>query len=83
MVELEVMVDSDSLVLRDRQAAWIAAIEPRSSEPPQSVLKLFAPDRAVVISGAHRGETAEFLRDGAGKVAFMRWDGRLSARITP
>ena len=83
MVELEVMVDSDSLVLRDRQAAWIAAIEPRPSEPPQSVLKLFAPDRAVVISGAHRGETAEFLRDGAGKVAFMRWDGRLSARITP
>jgi CubicO group peptidase (beta-lactamase class C family) len=83
MVELDVAVQGDALVLQDRQAAWIADIEPRASNPPPSLLQLFAPDRAVVLSGAHRGETAEFLRDGAGKVAWMRWDGRLSARIDP
>jgi hypothetical protein len=83
MVELDLQVDGDRLLLQDRQAAWIAAIEPRASNPPPSVLQLYAPDRAVVVSGAHRGETAEFLRDGAGKVAWMRWDGRLSARIDP
>jgi hypothetical protein len=83
MAEFDVAVDGGTLVLHDRQAAWIAALEPRGADPPASVLQLFAPDRAVVISGSHRGETAEFLRDGSGNVAWMRWDGRLSARTGP
>ena len=46
-------------------------------------MQLFAPDRAVVTEGAHRGETAQFIRAENGQVAWMRWDGRLSARIQP
>lgn len=80
LVELELVVSGDTLVLEERQAAWIAALQPRTVSAPRSVLQLFAPDRAVVVVGARRGETAEFLRNGAGAVAFMCWDGRLSAR---
>lgn len=81
MVELDVTVERESLWVHDRQAPWIAALEPRNADPPPAPMHLFAPDRAVVTAGAHRGETAEFIRDGTGNVAWMRWDGRLSARI--
>ncbi|MCA9831453.1 MAG: serine hydrolase domain-containing protein [Dehalococcoidia bacterium] len=81
MVELEVKAEGDTLWVHDRQAAWIAALEPRAVDPPPAPMQLFAPDRAVVTEGAHRGETAEFIRAGSGQVAWMRWDGRLSARI--
>ena len=82
MVELDVEAAADSLFVHDRQAAWIAALEPRAVDPPPSRLQLFAPDRAVVVEGPHQGETAEFLRDEQGNVTFMRWDGRLSARTS-
>ncbi len=82
MVELDVDAKGDSLLVHDRQAAWIAALEPRASNPPPSRLQLFAPDRAVVVEGPHQGETAEWLRDDDGNVTFMRWDGRLSARTS-
>jgi hypothetical protein len=83
MAEFDLELDGDALVLHDHQATWIAALEPRGADPPPSVLQLCAPDRAMVVAGAHRGETAEFLRDGQGNVAWMRWDGRLSARTGP
>lgn len=83
MVELHVKAEGETLWVHDRQAAWIAALEPRATNPPPAPMRLFAPDRAVVTDGAHRGETAEFLRDRDGQVAWMRWDGRLSARVQP
>jgi hypothetical protein len=82
MVELDVETQGDSVLVHDRQAAWIAALEPRATNPPPSRLQLFAPDRAVVVEGPHQGETAEWLRDRDGNVTFMRWDGRLSARTS-
>lgn len=45
-------------------------------------LAFTARDRAVVVAdGPRKGERAEFLRDANGAIAFMRWDGRLAARI--
>ncbi|NIR59034.1 MAG: hypothetical protein GWO02_05695 [Gammaproteobacteria bacterium] len=80
IAELELHVEGGALVLHDRQPGWLAEVAPRAVEPPPSRLELVAHDRAVVRDGPHRGETAEFLRDGNGAVAFLRWDGRLSRR---
>jgi CubicO group peptidase (beta-lactamase class C family) len=81
LAELYVTVEDGALVVQDRQPAWRAAIEPRDVDPPPAHVKLFAPDRGVVIDGAHRGERCEFLRGDDGAVAWLRWDGRLSARV--
>jgi hypothetical protein len=78
--ELEVTATTDGLLVRDRQPAWLAAIESREVDPPPSPVQLFAPDRGVVTGGARRGETCEFARDADGRVTWMRWDGRISLR---
>ena len=43
-------------------------------------LTFTAPDRMAVIEGPRRGERAEFLRGADGRIAFLRWDGRLARR---
>lgn len=62
----------------ERMREFIAA-----SEPPPFSAALISPGRAVVLDGARRGETCEFLRDESGTVAWMRWDGRLSRKTAP
>ena len=54
-----------------------------ASEPPPFTAALVAPGQAVVLDGARRGERCEFLCDESGKVAWMRWDGRLSRKLRP
>ena len=48
-------------------------------DPPVR-LAFYAPDRTVVMEGSHAGERCEFLRDGDGRIAWLRWDGRLARR---
>lgn len=49
--------------------------------PPQPApIAFYAPDRAVVLEGSHRGERCEFLRDASGAIEWMRWDGRIARR---
>jgi hypothetical protein len=81
LAELHIEAGPDGLTLYDYQPAWLAAIEPRDVDPPPSPVVLFAEDRGVVTGGPRRGERCEFIRDGSGAVAWLRWDGRLSARI--
>jgi hypothetical protein len=35
-------------------------------------------DRATVLEGPRMGERVEFLRDGSGAIAWLRWDGRIA-----
>jgi CubicO group peptidase (beta-lactamase class C family) len=81
LAELHIEAGPGALTVYDYQPAWLAAIEPRDVDPPPSPVVLFAPERGVVTEGPRRGERCEFLRDEAGAVAWLRWDGRLSARI--
>jgi hypothetical protein len=81
LAELYVTCDDDTLMVQERQPAWRAAIEPRDVDPPPFAVKLYAPGRGVVITGSRAGERCEFLRGDDGRIAWLRWDGRLSARI--
>jgi len=48
---------------------------------PPAALAFTGPDQTAVLSGPRRGERAEFLRDAAGRIEWMRWDGRIARRI--
>jgi CubicO group peptidase (beta-lactamase class C family) len=52
----------------------------RPLPPEPAPIAFYAPDRAVVLEGSHRGERCEFLRDAGGAIAWMRWDGRIARR---
>jgi CubicO group peptidase (beta-lactamase class C family) len=49
---------------------------------PQAAMPIafFGPDRAVVTDGADRGQSIEFVRDGAGAVSWVRVVGRVAVR---
>ena len=81
LAELEVRAEGGTLVVQERQPAWLAAIEPRDVDPPPSPVGLFAKDAGVVTEGSRAGERCEFIRDEAGEIRWMRWDGRLSVRL--
>jgi CubicO group peptidase (beta-lactamase class C family) len=81
LAELHVTAESGTLSVQERQPAWLAAIEPREVDPPPSLVKLHAVDAGVVLNGSRKGERCEFIRDEAGSIRWMRWDGRLSVRL--
>jgi CubicO group peptidase (beta-lactamase class C family) len=43
----------------------------------------FGPDRTVVLDGAEKGQTIEFVRDSTGKVKWVRVTGRVALRTPP
>jgi hypothetical protein len=43
-------------------------------------IAFFGVDRAVVMDGAEKGQTIEFVRDAAGKVNWVRVVGRVAVR---
>ncbi len=69
--ERELVIDESSPVLR--------APEPLPLPPVRAVP--VAPDRVAILAGDRRGETVEFLRNSAGRIEWMRWDGRISRRM--
>jgi CubicO group peptidase (beta-lactamase class C family) len=54
---------------------------PNSGAPrPTMPIAFFGPDRAVVTEGNDRGQSIEFVRDGAGTVKWVRVVGRVAVR---
>jgi hypothetical protein len=41
---------------------------------------VYGPDRAIVTSGNARGNPIEFVRDDAGRVAWMEYIGRIAKK---
>jgi hypothetical protein len=80
LFDLSVDVTPAGLVIHERTAESMRPFIPAPDAPPFTAA-LFAPDRAVVLKGSRKGERCEFLRDANGRVAWMRWDGRLSRRV--
>jgi CubicO group peptidase (beta-lactamase class C family) len=69
------------LTIRDRAPErMLAEREHRPVPAPPAALARMALDRWVVADGPRRGERVEFLRDEAGRPAWLRWDGRLARR---
>jgi CubicO group peptidase (beta-lactamase class C family) len=47
---------------------------------PPAQLSFVGRDAAAVLTGERRGERIEFLRDAAGHIEWLRWDGRIARR---
>jgi len=53
---------------------------PNAQPPADTPMAFFGPDRAVVTDGPDKGQSIEFVRDDAGKVAWIRVVGRVGVR---
>ncbi|MGH2628466.1 MAG: serine hydrolase domain-containing protein [Anaerolineales bacterium] len=79
---IEVRVEGDGLVAVDVTPGRQFAEQRHQPLPPAPALLVFVgEDRTAIASGPHAGERVEFLRDAAGNVEWLRWDGRLAHRV--
>jgi CubicO group peptidase (beta-lactamase class C family) len=53
---------------------------PHGPNPPPVELAFYAPDRVFVANDGILDARGEFIRDAQGKVAWLRWAGRMSRR---
>ena len=81
LARLRVDVAGDGLLIEDIPP-------PRAGDPrlqpvplPPAQLLFTARDAAAVLAGPRKGERVEFLRDADGRIAWLRWDGRIAHRL--
>lgn len=79
IARLDVAADASGLVVQEVPALF--RTDDALTPPPVQAVSI-APDRFAILHGERRGETIEFLRGPAGEIDWMRWDGRISRRIT-
>ena len=63
--------DGGKLIVQDR---------PNSGTPREYPVAFYGPDRVVVMDGADRGQSIEFVRDDNGRVNWIRVVGRVAVR---
>jgi hypothetical protein len=72
---------SNSVIVRSEGGKLFVQDRPNAGRPaPEMPIAFFGDDRAVVLEGAERGQTIEFVRDAAGRVMWVRVVGRVAAR---
>ena len=72
---------SNSIVVSATGGKLVVQDRPNSGKPgPEMPIAFFGPDRAVVVDGADRGQSIEFVRDAAGRVTWVRVVGRVAVR---
>jgi hypothetical protein len=79
IARLDVAADASGLVVQEAPALF--RTDDALTPPPVQAVSI-APDRFAILHGERRGETIEFLRGPAAEIDWMRWDGRISRRIT-
>ncbi|MEX1104457.1 MAG: serine hydrolase domain-containing protein, partial [Dehalococcoidia bacterium] len=78
LATVEVRVDGEALVATDISPERQFAERQHRPLPASPATLVFTErDRTAVMTGPHAGERVEFLRDGGGKLEWLRWDGRL------
>ena len=82
LAQLRVEVAAEGLLVTDISVPRADA-EPRMQPLPlpPALLLFIAPDATAVLAGPRQGERVEFLRDASGRVAWLRWDGRIARRL--
>ncbi len=75
---------SNAVVVRAEGSSLFVQERPNAGEPRAEMpIAFFGPDRAVVIGGAERGQSIEFIRDAGGAVQWIRVVGRVAVRTAP
>jgi CubicO group peptidase (beta-lactamase class C family) len=79
-VEIELSAGEGILLLRELPRG-----EDATSEAEAELVRLgfVGPDRVVLLDSPFKASRAEFLRDAAGQIAWLRFGGRLHARRYP
>ena len=80
LAELEVAVDGESLRITEHRPERSVRAGPIPLPNEPVTVRFAARDRCVIVEGPRRGERCQFVRDENGKLAWLRWDGRLAAR---
>lgn len=81
LATIEIRVEGDEITAVDvSPERQFAERRHRPLGQPPAPLVFVGTDRAAVTSGPRTGEHVEFLRDPAGNVEWLRWDGRLARR---
>jgi CubicO group peptidase (beta-lactamase class C family) len=61
----------------------IVQVQPKEGKPqPEMPIAFYGPDRAVATNGPDRGQSIEFVRDGDGRVKWIRITGRVAVRVS-
>lgn len=82
LARLEVVAEGRSLSVSDTSPErGFAERRHRPIPLPPAQLVFTASDATAVLDGPRKGERAEFLRGPDGRIAWMRWDGRIARRL--
>jgi CubicO group peptidase (beta-lactamase class C family) len=72
---------SNAVVVRSERGKLLVQERPNTGTAGAEMsIAFFGPDRAVVMDGADRGQSVEFVRDTAGVVQWIRVVGRVARR---
>ncbi len=81
---IDIRVEDNQLVLQDIPRGGFPTPEtPPGPAMPAMRAKFFAKDRIVILDGPSQGAIGEFLRNDAGKIAFLRIGGRIHVWQAP
>jgi CubicO group peptidase (beta-lactamase class C family) len=82
LTRVELRAEDRQLVAQVRPKGGFPTPEtPAPPAPPPVRLAFTAEDRVVAQEPPFRDNRAEFVRDGAGRIAWLRWGGRLHRRV--
>jgi len=72
----------NSVDVRIENGKLIVQVRPNSGNPqtPMPVV-FYGPDRAVVTDGTDKGQSIEFVRDGSGRIQWIRVVGRIAVKV--
>lgn len=71
----------NAVLVRGTAGRLVVQVAPNSGTPqPEMPVAFYGPDRAVIVDGADRGQSIEFIRTGDGRVNWIRVTGRIAVR---
>src|SRR5262245_13250411 len=71
----------NAVVVRTENHRVLVQVQPNTGSPqPEMPIAFYGPDRAVVLEGADKGQSVEFIRSGDGIVNWIRVTGRVAVR---
>lgn len=73
---------TNTVVVRADSGNLFVQVRANSGPPsPEMAVSFFGIDRTVVLDGPDKGQTIEFVRDGSGRVQWVRVTGRVAVRV--
>ena len=80
MREIELRLDEGKLLAEIRLRAGMPS-DRTNEDAPAAEAALCGPDQLLILDGVFEGTRADFLRDEAGEVAYLRFGSRLNPRV--